>query len=315
MARTVARACDSPDFDERLHLENSVRRPLPYVRAREGKVFIRISDSLRGGRVMMRAETDSMSKPPAAILIVEDEGVIALDIRHTLERLGYRVCGVAARGGEAIEKARSLRPGLVLMDVHLQGAVDGIEAAAEIQRRLRIPVIYLTAYADAATVARARLTEPFGYVLKPFEEKELHVAIEMALYRHEMDRRLEESERWLAATLKSIGESVIATDADWRIRFMNPAAELLTGWESSHAAGRDLADVVRVSIPFKPRAVETGDLPGGGGVARGVLVTRDGKEVSVEERSTLIRDEDGAVIGIVIALRDLGEKIRKVRGT
>lgn len=151
-----------------------------------------------------------MSKPPAAILIVEDEGVIALDIRHTLERLGYRVCGVAARGGEAIEKARSLRPGLVLMDVHLQGAVDGIEAAAEIQRRLRIPVIYLTAYADAATVARARLTEPFGYVLKPFEEKELHVAIEMALYRHEMDRRLEESERWLAATLKSIGESVIA---------------------------------------------------------------------------------------------------------
>ena len=245
---------------------------------------------------------------PASILVVEDEGVIALDIRATLAHLGYTVPGAVATGREAVAKVAELRPQLVLMDIHLRGDMDGVEAAREIRERFDVPVIYLTAYADPATLQRARVTEPFGYLLKPFEERELHVVIEMALHRHELERRLRESERWLAATLRSIGDSVIATDAAWHIRFMNPAAERLTGWSAAEATGRELAEVLRVSLPTLPRASVTGHEDVSGGTAQGVLVTRDGREIQVEESSTLIRDDAGSVIGTVIAIRDVSAR-------
>ncbi len=248
-----------------------------------------------------------MSASPASILIVEDEAVIALDIRATLTHLGYAVPAAVASGRDAVATVAQVRPQLVLMDIHLRGEMDGVEAAREIRERFDVPVIYLTAYADPATLQRARVTEPFGYLLKPFEERELHVVIEMALHRHELQRRLRESERWLAATLRSIGDSVIATDAEWHIRFMNPAAERLTGWTAVEAAGRELADVLRVSLPSVPRAFAGPQEPSGGR-AEGVLVTRDGREVRVEESSTLIRDDAGAVIGTVIAIRDVGAR-------
>jgi PAS domain S-box-containing protein len=244
-----------------------------------------------------------MRSGPASILVVEDEAAVALDIRATLERLGYAVPAAVGRGRDAIERASALRPDLVLMDIHLRGDMDGVETAQHVRQVLDIPVIYLTAYADPATLQRARVTEPYGYLLKPFHERELHIVIEMALYRHEMERRLRESERWLTATLRSIGESVIATDAEWRIRFMSRAAERLTGWKADEAVEHDLAEVLRVSIPGRPRALPGGDAIANGGTADGLLLTRDGRQMAVEEVSTLIRDDGGTVIGIVIALR------------
>ncbi len=115
------------------------------------------------------------------ILVVEDEGIVARDIQATLERLGYSISGTAASGAEAINMARYNHPDLVLMDIVLKGPIDGIEAAQKIHDELDIPVIYLTAYADEETVERAKLTEPFGYVLKPFEERDLYTVVEMAL--------------------------------------------------------------------------------------------------------------------------------------
>jgi len=244
-----------------------------------------------------------MRSGPASILVVEDEAAVALDIRSTLQRLGYAVPAAVGRGRDAIERASALRPDLVLMDIHLRGDMDGVETAQHVRQVLDIPVIYLTAYADPATLQRARVTEPYGYLLKPFHERELHIVIEMALYRHEMERRLRESERWLTATLRSIGESVIATDAEWRIRFMSRAAERLTGWKADEAVDHDLAEVLRVSIPGRPRALPGGDAIASGGTADGLLLTRDGRQMAVEEVSTLIRDDGGTVIGIVIALR------------
>jgi two-component system, cell cycle sensor histidine kinase and response regulator CckA len=249
-----------------------------------------------------------MSAAPASILIVEDEAVIALDIRATLTHLGYAVPAAVTSGREAVDAVARLRPQLVLMDIHLRGDMDGVEAAREIQERFDVPVIYLTAYADPGTLQRARVTAPFGYLLKPFEERELHVVIEMAMHRHELQRRLRESERWLAATLRSIGDSVIATDAEWHIRFMNPAAERLTGWSAVEAAGRELSDVLRVSLPSIPRAFSVDHEGATGGTAQGMLVTRDGREIRVEESSTLIRDDGGAVIGTVIAIRKVGTR-------
>ena len=121
------------------------------------------------------------------ILIVEDESIIAEDISDSLISLGYRITGMVYSGEEAIEAAAKFRPDLVLMDVNLQGEIDGITAAAEIRSRFQIPVVYLTAYADENTLRRVNATKPFGYIVKPFEEKNLHTTIQLALHRHEYD--------------------------------------------------------------------------------------------------------------------------------
>ena len=121
------------------------------------------------------------------ILIVEDEGIVILHIKKTLEKLGYCVAGIASSGEDAIKKAMELRPDLVLMDIMLKGALDGIDAADKIRSLFDIPVIYLTAHADENTLQRAKVTGPFGYIVKPFRERDLNIAIEFALYRYKMD--------------------------------------------------------------------------------------------------------------------------------
>jgi two-component system cell cycle sensor histidine kinase/response regulator CckA len=244
-----------------------------------------------------------MSGQLSRVLIVEDESITALHIKTILDAKGYFVPAIVASGDEAIELARELNPDLVLMDIRLRGNVDGIEAAQAIRRKFDVPVVYLTAYADPETTERARLTEPYGYLLKPFDERELMIVVEMALYRHRMERKLKESERWLTATLRSIGDSVIATDAEWRIRFMNPRAESLTGWTADLAIGKELAEVVRVSLTANPRPLSPSVALAGGGFAEGILTARDGSEIAVEENSTTIRDERGRVLGTVIAIR------------
>jgi PAS domain S-box-containing protein len=153
------------------------------------------------------------------ILVVEDQRIIAADLASTLKKLGYSVVGTAATGDDAVARACELGPELVLMDVRLRGEMDGIEAAAAIRRRADIPVVYLTAYADAETIARARLTTPFGFVVKPFDERELCAAIEIALYKHQTDRELaeerarrqvaEESQRALSASEEQFRSAVI----------------------------------------------------------------------------------------------------------
>ena len=130
----------------------------------------------------------------AKILVVEDESIVALDIQSQLRSLGYAVPAVVSSGAEAIRKAGETRPDLVLMDIRLKGEMDGVEAAGQIWARFGIPVFYLTAYADEDTLQRAKITGPFGYILKPFEGRELHTTIEMALYRHRSEQALRESE-------------------------------------------------------------------------------------------------------------------------
>jgi signal transduction histidine kinase/HPt (histidine-containing phosphotransfer) domain-containing protein/BarA-like signal transduction histidine kinase len=128
-----------------------------------------------------------------SILIVEDERIVALDIKSTLERLGYQVAETAAEGAEAVAKAGRARPDLVLMDVRLQGEMDGIEAARRIQRLYDIPVIFLTAHSDSDTLERAKASSPFGYLLKPFEEREVHLAVELAVYKHQVEQRMRQA--------------------------------------------------------------------------------------------------------------------------
>jgi signal transduction histidine kinase len=142
------------------------------------------------------------------ILVVEDESIVAKDIERCLKNLGYTVSATVVSGEEAIKKAGEDKPDLVLMDIVLQGEMDGIEAAKQIRSRFNIPIIYLTAYADEAILERAKITEPFGYILKPFEDRELHIIIEIAVYRHKMEMKLKETEAQLiqSAKMKAIGE-------------------------------------------------------------------------------------------------------------
>jgi PAS domain S-box-containing protein len=250
------------------------------------------------------------------ILVVEDESVVALDIQMRLSRLGYTVLAIVSFGEEAIRKAEELRPDLVLMDVQLKGAMDGVEAAAEIRARFDIPVIFLTAYTDETTLQRAKVTESYGYLLKPFKEAELRSTIEMALYKHQMERRLQASERWLSTTLRSIGDAVIATDAQGHVQFMNPVAEALTSWSQEHALGKDLDRVFNIidresKSPHDSlvnRVLQNEDV-----IYlkdNTLLIAQDGAEIPVDDSAAPIRDDKGEIIGIVVVFRDITERAR-----
>jgi hypothetical protein len=129
----------------------------------------------------------SLSKV-ASILVAEDEAIVAMDIKTRLERFGYEVKVVVASGEDAICQAEALRPDLVLMDIMLQGSIDGITAAEWISQNLSVPVVFLTAYAEAMMIKRAKALGPYGYLLKPFDERQLHIGIEMALEKHRQEK-------------------------------------------------------------------------------------------------------------------------------
>jgi PAS domain S-box-containing protein len=251
---------------------------------------------------------------PARILIVEDDRVVARDIQQQLTRIGHVVVGMTARGEDALPLALSTQPELVLMDIRLEGFVDGVDAAQQIREHCHVPVVFLTAYADDETVQRASLTEPFGYLLKPFEDSQLRTVIEMALYKHAAERKLRESERRFVTTLSSIGDAVIATDSQARVTFMNPVAEALTGWSQGEAIGQPLAEVFRIINEETRRTVED---PAAKVLRLGttvglanhtVLLARDGRELPIDDCGSPIIDDRGGVAGTVLVFRDISER-------
>jgi len=268
---------------------------------------------------MMITVAEGTSK--ARILIVEDEGIIASDLEERLIELGYEVAGISPSGEEAVTRAADLKPDLVLMDIMLKGEMDGVEASGIIRKNMDIPVIFLTSFSDDQTLGRARITEPYGYILKPFEERELNCAISMALYKHEMEMKLRQSERWLSTTLKSIGDGVIATDRSGRVVFMNPVAERLTGWSGDEAFGRALREVFDVDSEEKSDIVDfqinrvLGDGEVTGLPEKTFLRSRPAGEDSPEEiaiddsASPIVSEQDG-IIGMVIVFKDSTEKRR-----
>jgi len=182
----------------------------------------------------------------AKILVVEDEIIVARTIANQLTQLGYMVVGIASSGVAAIEKSTSTQPDLLLMDVVLKGEMDGITAASQICSQRDIPVVFLTAYADESTLYRAKNILPLGYIVKPFSPGELRAAVELALFKHQVEQELRTSRAYLATLLHSMNDAVIATDEQGLVTFMNPAAEALTGWREVEAFGKDAVEVLHL---------------------------------------------------------------------
>lgn len=252
---------------------------------------------------MHRAEPSRSYK----VLVVEDEGLIAHDIAQRLRSLGHEVLGPVATADEAVAAASGAE--IVLMDIRIDGSRDGIDAALEIRSRHHLPVIFLTAHADRATLDRAKQAGPFGYIVKPLGPASLQTGIEMAIAKHRVDRLLEERETWLRAAISSIADAAVVTGADGRVRLFNRAAERLTGWPQAEAEGQHAHRVVRLlessssqeDLDFVPVALlrdSAVDLPRG---CR--LLARDGRELEVEGSVAPVR-LTGELLGAVMTFRD-----------
>jgi PAS domain S-box-containing protein/putative nucleotidyltransferase with HDIG domain len=244
------------------------------------------------------------------ILVVEDESIVARDIRNMLVGLGYEVTAVVPGAKAAVQKAQETEPDIVLMDVMLQGEMNGVEAAEKIYTSFSIPVVYLTAYADSSTVQQAKKTEPFGYIIKPFEERELQTTIEIALYKYKMQMELKDRERWLSTILRSIGDGVIATNKNGEITFMNPLAETLTGWKLDQALNKTLSDVFTVmnQKPGKLQKISVKKMLTGveSALSDGaILVSKTGEKTPIDPRIEPIKNEGDKISGVVLAFTDV----------
>ena len=253
----------------------------------------------------------------AQIMVVEEESIDAEDMKAMLEGFGYAVPAVAFSGEDAIKKVFDTHPDLVLMDIVLKGKMTGVETVERIRSRCNIPVVYVTAYADEKTVRRAKATEPYGYILKPFDARELQTAIEVALYKHQMEKKLHESEQRLSMTLRSIDDAIITIDSQGRITFMTPRAEALTGWRQSEAIGWHMMEVLRLrhdtgtGVPEHPFAEVLRD-----GLTIEIadhhlyLVAKDGTERPIDDGARPLRDNQNNIIGAVLVFRDITERQR-----
>lgn len=245
------------------------------------------------------------------IFIVEDESIVSLEIQSRVKHLGYSVSGTAAYGDEAIRKVIDLKPDLILMDIRIKGELDGIETAAEIKKIYEVPIIFLTAYADPVTIQRAKITDPFGYIIKPFEERELHISIEIALYKDHTQKLIREKDKWLTTILRSVGDAVIATNTFGKIKFINNVAERLTGFTKEEAINKELSSIFKIrseaTKEYAQNAVQkvmqTGEVVGLANHTE--LVSRNGIVYPIADSGSPIRDENGNITGVVVVFQDL----------
>ncbi|MFM7177189.1 MAG: response regulator [Bacteroidota bacterium] len=183
------------------------------------------------------------------ILVIEDESIVAKDLQHTLIKLGYDVPVTASNAETAFMRLDEVNPDLVFLDVKLKGEIDGIQIAEKIRDHYEIPVIFLTSFVDKETLDRAKVTEPYGYLVKPFNEPDLRSTVEMALYKFAKDQETRNEKERFENALTNLDDAIITLDTDFRISFLNPKAEELVGKSLEHAEGTDFFDVFEITDP------------------------------------------------------------------
>ncbi len=246
-----------------------------------------------------------------SVLIVEDEGLVALEIQDQLAALTYQVVGVAATGEQAIKLAQQHYPDLILMDIMLRGDMDGIVAAHKIQQILDVPVVYLTAHSDEVTLQRAKVTHPLGYVVKPFDGNDLYIAIEVALYRHQLDQKLRASEERLRLVIESGNDIIATTDLDGRCTYIHSPSLYGRQFEDAvgklphdifahHTAGQGIRLVKKVMKTARPITIEA-------------ELSFEGQTYWFNEHIYPLKDKAGKVTGAAIIARDISE-IKRLMG-
>ena len=259
-----------------------------------------------------------MSK--ASILIVEDERIVALDIENSLSNSGYSIAGQTDRGEDAVIKTRELHPDLVLMDIGLRGELDGIEAATRIRHQFDLPVIFLTAFTTPTILERARQAEPFGYVVKPFDERELISNIEMAIHKHSMEKKLRASENKFRGVIENSTDAIALADDRGTLIEWNPAAERITGLKRSEVLGLPQWEVILRMLPEHKKTVrmletlrEQWSAVVGSGYASGLermteieIQTPLGERRVIQTNGFVIDAEQGRLAGAI--MRDVTER-------
>jgi PAS domain S-box-containing protein len=246
------------------------------------------------------------------IFIVEDETIIAIDIETRLIALGYNVIGSAKSGEEVLSFVEDKQPDLILMDINLGGKIDGVEAASIIRQKYDIPIVYLTAYADEKTIGRAKLTQPYGYIIKPFDGLAVRSTIETALYKYKTEKKIREDEKWLNIILDNISDAIISTDATGRILYMNPVAEKLTGFSKEDALCKNLNSIYNIipadsditALISDEELLEEINSSG----KYSFLLSANGNKILIRDTASTIKDDNQNIIGVVIVFRGLKTK-------
>ncbi len=258
----------------------------------------------------------------AKVLIINNDPGKGPEIEDRLTAAGHDVRSIAFPECNPLEKVAELNPDLVLMDMTIRGKIDGVQAADMIQSRLDIPVIYIMPNhgTGQATLQRSKATGPFGYLFEPLDAKQIAGTIEVALLRNQLEREIKESRQWLSTVLNSIGDGVIAVDDQRAITFINPVAEVLTGWQAAEAVGRPLFQVFSVpdlksreTIASTLSRAMTGATRDFAGTSNATLRSRDGDECPVEMTVSRLKKGQDMVKGMVLVFRDITERRRAIQ--
>jgi len=246
------------------------------------------------------------------ILVVEDESIVAKDIQNTLIKLGYDVPATASSAATAYDKLDEIQPDLVFLDIKLKGDVDGIQIAERIKNAYDIPVIFLTSFVDKQTLDRAKITEPYGYLIKPFSEPDLQSTIEMALFKFQKDKETRDSKERFESALINIEDAIIILDTNYRISFLNPRAENLSGYGNDSGQGIDIFSVLRLEnesgsmltreqLSDQIRKDKVFDQKDGG-----IVALRDNSAFKADITCSPVRDEKDSLIGYALVIRKTG---------
>ncbi|NTU55470.1 MAG: response regulator, partial [Anaerolineales bacterium] len=244
------------------------------------------------------------------ILIVDNDRAVTRDLQERLIRLGYEVAGIATTSDDAITQTNNLKPNLVIMNIRLHSGRDGIKTGSLIHSTSNTPIIYFSSQAGQETVRRAGSTGSFGHIIKPFDDSQLFVTIEVARVRYKLESQLRESEQWLNGVLMSIGDGVIAADNLGKVRFINSKAEKITGWSQTDATGMSLLEVLKLKDETSGELIDPSSrlFQAGDAGLEALLTARDGLQIHLEINLSPLIDQENHLQGLVFAFRDISSR-------
>ncbi len=243
-------------------------------------------------------------------MIVEDEKTAASYLEKFITDLGYSSLGIVVSGEEAISRSLQAKPDLILMDIILEGPIDGIYAARQINQSNDIPIIFITSSNDMKTVDRVKVSNPFGYIVKPIDKNELKSIIDMAFLRHNMEKMLRNNEHKLSTILNSIADGVIVTDDQGYITYMNPVAEDMTEYAAGAKPEKKLKDIIRIENTAIQSLRDNTAIPLPHDLNYNYLITQSGKKIPVDYSMAPQKDRGGSFAGSVMVIRDITDRVK-----